>query len=111
MRRLLIHLAVALVAFTVGVALAAAFGVSLTHRTKRGCGKSVYMAAPPPPPPSFKKSCPNTPRFEALPAPPAPPAEPAAPKKLTEKRVRVRRDGNTVEVIELQTEAPAAKRF
>lgn len=106
MRRLLIHLAVALVAFVVGVKLAWAFGAVFGAAVKPEDVRPVSVA---PPAVMSAPSCKTAPRIViAAPAPPAPPARPAAPKSTKQTRVVVRRPDGTVHVVETQTE-PAAK--
>jgi len=112
MRRFLIHMVIALVAFTVGVTAASIFGGVFGTRTKRHSERSVYVA---PPMPAEHRSCPSK-RFEVVPVPPvapvapvtpAPPVAPTAPKASKETRIRIRRPDGTVRVIELQTEESA----
>ncbi|HEV3469374.1 MAG TPA: hypothetical protein VG148_08650 [Pyrinomonadaceae bacterium] len=102
MRRLLIHLAVALAAFVLGVKLAWAFGLVFGPAVKQEEVRPVYVAPAPP----ARLSCPTAPRvvIEA-PEPPAPPAAPQPPKQT---RVVIRRPDGTVQVVETQTE-PARK--
>ena len=107
MRRLLIHLAVALVAFVVGVKLAWAFGLVFGASAKPEDVRPVYAAPYAISAPSCKaKAAPRV--FIDAPAPPAPPAPPAAPQPPKQTSVRIRRPDGTVHVIETQTE-PAGK--
>ena len=102
MWRVLIRLAVALVAFVVGVGLTRAFGVVLGPGAAREEVREVYVA----PKVVKMRSCPTAPRApEAPEAPPAPPAV-AAPRKQT--RVVIRRPDATAQVVETQS-APAAR--
>jgi hypothetical protein len=105
MRRLLIHLAVALAAFVVGVKLAWAFGAVFGSAVKPEDVRPVSVA----PVVMSAPSCKTAPRIVIeAPAPPAPPARPAAPKSTKQTRVVIRRPDGTVHVVETQTE-PAAK--
>jgi hypothetical protein len=112
MRRILIHTAVALVAFTIGLAAASIFGGIFGARTQRHCERSVYVA----PPMSVEHPSCRAKRFKAVPAippiepvAPAPPVAPTAPKVSKETRIRIRRPDGTVRVIELHTEESAGK--
>src|ERR687888_1624212 len=116
MRRFLIRLAIALVAFIVGVTAATVasglFGPRAQHRclgdgAGLGPGPGAYVA--PAPLPAEHHSCPAH-RFDIIPAPPEPPAPPAAPEppKLEKRtRIRVRSADGTVKVIEIKTEKDA----
>src|ERR1043165_9443844 len=111
MRRFLIHLAIALVAFIVGVTAATVFGgfngLRVQHRCAGG-DRGVFVA--PPPVPAEHRSCPAH-RFD-IPAPPEPPAPPAAtavpatpdaPKSERTMRIRVRTADGTVKEVEIKT--------
>jgi hypothetical protein len=107
MRRFLIHLAIALVAFIVGVTAATTLGGFNGPRApQHRCagGDSGPFVAPLPPVPAEHRSCPMH-RFD-IPAPPEPPALPAAPEApKSEKSVhmRVRVTDGTVKDIEIKT--------
>jgi hypothetical protein len=105
MRRFLIRLAIALVAFIVGVTAAAVFGGIFGQRAQRRCPNSdseAYVA--PPPMPAEYHSCPAH-QFEirALPVPPAPPAAPEPPKFERRMRIRVRAADGAVREVEIKT--------
>src|SRR5947209_3416345 len=109
MRRFLIRLAIALVAFIVGVTAAAVFGGIFGQRAQRRCLESdrdAYVA--PPPMPAEYHSCPAH-QFDirALPEPPAPPAAPEPPKLGKGMRIRVRAADGTVKEVEIKTEKDA----
>ena len=107
MRRFLIRLAIALVAFIVGVTAAAVFGGLFGQRAQRGCpNREAYVA--PPPAPAEHHSCPGH-QFEirALPAPPAPPAVPEPPKPGKRIRIQVRAADGTVQVVEMKNDMDA----
>lgn len=96
MRRLLIHLAVALVAFVVGVKLAWAFGLLFGAAPKPEEVRPAYAAPIVISAPSCKtKAAPRV----YMEAPPAPPAAPQPPKQT---RVVIRRPDGTVQVVETQ---------
>jgi hypothetical protein len=101
MRRLLVHLAVALVAFVVGVKLTWAFAALFGPALKSEDVRPVYVA----PPVVKMRSCPTKSLTVEIPAPPAPPAAPAAPKETRQRRVVIRRSDGTVEVIETRKES------
>jgi hypothetical protein len=99
MRRLLIHLAVALVAFVVGVKLAWAFGLLFGACSSAEEVRPVYAAPVVVSAPRCKtKAAPRV--YMEAPPPPAPPAAPQPPKQT---RVTVRSPDGTVRVIETQT--------
>lgn len=102
MRRLLIHLAVALAAFVLGVKLAWAFGLVFGPAVKQEEVMPVYSVPAPP----VRLSCPTAPRVTV--EVPEPPAPPAVHKPSKQTRVVVRRPDGTVQVIETRTE-PARK--
>ena len=108
MRRLTVHLVVALLAFFVGVSAAWIFGAARSTRVRTG-GDETFYAPPPPPPAPRKYGCPSErfhhhpPLVEPPPPPPAPPAPPQTSKKV---RVVVSADGK-VQVVESKTEASA----
>lgn len=109
MRRFLIRLAIALVAFIVGVTAATVAGGLFGLRAQRRCvegDRGAYVA--PPAPPAEHHSCPVR-RFDipAPPEPPAPPAAPEPPKVEKRTRIRVRSADGTVKVIEIKTEKDA----
>jgi hypothetical protein len=102
MRRFLIRLTIALVAFVVGVTAASIFGSLFGPRTQHRCvgvGLDAYVATPPMP--AEHHSCPMH-RFD-IPAPPAPPAAPEPPKFEKSMRVRVRAADGTVKEVEIKT--------
>lgn len=105
MRRLTMHLVVALLAFFVGVSAAWIFGAARTTRLRTG-GEETFHAPPPAP---RKYGCPSE-RFRHHPPlvePPAPPPAPPAPSQTSKKvRVVVNADGK-VQVIESKTETSA----
>lgn len=108
MRRFLIHLAIALVAFIVGVTAATILGGFNGPRAQQqhrcAGGDQGAFVAPLPPAAAEHRSCPMH-RFD-LPAPPEPPAPPAAPETpKSEKaiRMRVRAADGTVKEIEIKT--------
>lgn len=105
MRRLLIHLAVALVAFVVGVKLAWAFGAVFGAAVKLEEVRPVYAA---PPAVMSAPSCKTAPRI-VIEAPAPPP--PAERKSSKQTRVVVRRPDGTVQVIETQREPAAKSKF
>ncbi|HYH84348.1 MAG TPA: hypothetical protein VEX60_02635 [Pyrinomonadaceae bacterium] len=110
MRRILVHIAVALVAFTIGVTTASILGGLFGARANRHYERSVHVA---PPMPAEYPSCPSK-RFKAVPVPPVAPVAPippVAPKASKETRIRIRRPDGTVRVIELQTEESAERKF
>lgn len=118
MRRFLIHLAIALVAFVVGVTAAAVFGgfsgLRVQHRCTGG-DRGAFVA--PLPMPTEHRSCPAH-RFD-IPAPPEPPAPPAvsavpavpavpaAPKSERVMRIHVRAADGTVKEVEIKTDKDA----
>jgi hypothetical protein len=104
MRRLLIHLAVALVAFVIGVKLAWAFSAVFGSAAQPEDVRPVLIA--PAAAVMSAPSCKSAPRIviEA----PAPPAPPAVRKATKPTRVVIRRPDGTVHVVETKTE-PAAK--
>lgn len=105
MRRLVLHLLVAVLAFIVGVTAAMLLGRATERTTRKGkCGMTnavFYMTAeelPPPPPPRLY-SCPTESEFSitTLPdvdAPPAPRVE-----QQRELRIRVTRPDGSVQII------------
>jgi hypothetical protein len=105
MRRLLLHLSTALVAFVFGVATALIFGVFSFDgpRTEKRFERSVSVEQQPAP-----RACPNAPKFfQELPEPPLPPAPPMAPPPppaplMKGTRVVIRRPDGTVQVIETE---------
>jgi hypothetical protein len=99
MRRLLIHLLIGLIAFTVGVAAASILNGIFGPRAKSDGDRAVYVA--PPPMPTEHHSCPSL--KLRIPAPPEPPAAPVLPQPLKKTRIYLRRADGTVQVIELQT--------
>lgn len=101
MRRLLIHLAVALVAFVVGVKLAWAFGLFFGAAPKPDEVWPVYAAPVTVGAPSCKAKA--APRVSMGVPPPPPPAPPAAPQPPRQTRVVVRSPDGTVRVVETQT--------
>jgi hypothetical protein len=108
MRRHLIRLAIALVAFILGVTAATVFGGRLGPRTQHRCvggDRSAFVV--PPPVPAEHHSCPAH-RFE-IPAPPEPPAPPAVPEppKSGKMRIRVRAADGTVKEVEIKTDKDA----
>jgi len=117
MRRFLIHLAIALVAFIVGVTAATVFGGFSVLRVQHRCAggdRGAFVA--PPPVPAEHRSCPAH-RFDipappappALPEPPAPPAATDAPKSERTMRIRVRAADGTVKEVEIKTDKDAEK--
>ena len=109
MRRYLIRLAIALVAFIIGVTAATVLGGIFGPRTQHRCvggDRSAFVA--PPPMPAEHHSCPAH-RFDtpAPPEPPAPPAVPAPPKFEKSMRMRVRAADGTVKDVEVKTEKDA----
>ncbi|HYY95285.1 MAG TPA: hypothetical protein VE713_12270 [Pyrinomonadaceae bacterium] len=106
MRRFLIHLAIALVAFIVGVTAATVFGGFSGLRVQHRCAggdRGVFVA--PPPVPAEHRSCPAH-RFD-IPAPPLPPAPPDAPKSERTMRIHVRAADGTVKEVEIKTDKDA----
>lgn len=97
MRRLLIHLAVALVAFVAGVKLTWAFGLLFGAAAKPEDVRPAYSAPVVISAPSCKAKAAPRVRIEA---PPPPPAAPLPPRPT---RVVVRRPDGTVQVVETQT--------
>jgi hypothetical protein len=112
MRRFLIHLAIALVAFVVGVTAATILGGfnGLRARQQHRCagGDSSAFVAPLPPAAAEHRSCPMH-RFDipAPPEPPAPPAAPEAPKSDKTMRMRVHVADGSVKEIEIKTDKDA----
>src|SRR5947209_15426308 len=105
MRRFLIRLAIALVAFIVGVTAAAVFGGIFGQRAQRRCLESdreAYVA--PPPMPAEHHNCPAH-QFEIR-ALPEPPAAPETPKVEKNMHIRVRAADGTVKV-QIKTEKDA----
>ncbi|PYS84372.1 MAG: hypothetical protein DMF67_05235 [Acidobacteria bacterium] len=103
MRRFLIRLTIALVAFIVGVTAASIFGGLFGPRAQHRCvgvGLDTYVATPPMP--AEHHSCPMH-RFDI----PAPPAAPEPPKFEKSMRVRVRAADGTVKEVEIKTEKDA----
>src|ERR1043166_8691970 len=101
MRRFLIHLAIALVAFIVGVTAATIFGGfnglrAQQHRCAGGDQGAFVAPLPPSAPP-------------APPEPPAPPAAPETPKSEKTMRMRVRVADGTVKDIEIKTDKDAGQ--
>lgn len=104
MRRFLIHLAIALVAFVVGVTAATILGgFSGLRAQQHRCagGDEAPFVAPLPPMPAEHRSCPMH-RFD-IPAPPEPPAARETPKSDKAMHIRVRAADGTVEQIEIKT--------
>ena len=112
MRRFLIHLAIALIAFIVGVTAATVlgglFGLRAQQHRCAGGDRGAFVAPLPPPAPAEHYSCPAH-RFDAPapPVPPAPPAAPEPPKVEKTTRVRVRAADGTVKEVEIKTEKVA----
>ena len=109
MRRFLIRLAIALVAFIIGVTAATLFAGLFGQRAQRRCvdgDRAAYVA--PPPVPAEHRSCPMQ-RIEihAPPEPPAPPAAPEPPKLEKRMRIRVRSADGTVKEVVIKTEKDA----
>ena len=103
MRRFLIRLAIALVAFIVGVTAATLFAGLFGQRAQRRCverDRGAYVA--PPAPPAEHHSCPVR-RFDI----PAPPAAPEPPKVEKRTRIRVRSADGTVKEVVIKTEKDA----
>ncbi|HVF56569.1 MAG TPA: hypothetical protein VM934_10490 [Pyrinomonadaceae bacterium] len=116
MRRLSLHIAIAIIAFVVGVTAAAIFGASFMPRARNS--SRVYMG----PRSEWRgHGCRHAPRapqvlgeLPALPEPPAmpePPPPPAALKPSKSVRVIVRRPDGSVRVIESQTEQNVERQF
>jgi hypothetical protein len=102
MRRLLLHLAVALFSFVVGLSAASAVG-ALFGTSHGPAGVAPALAKP-------RGGCPNASRLAPdVPDVPAPPAAPAPPKQTKRTRVVIRRPDGTVRII--KTEESAAKNF
>jgi hypothetical protein len=114
MRRFLIHLAIALFAFIVGVTAATVFGGFSGLRVQHRCAggdRGVFVA--PPPAPAEHRSCPAhrfdipappaPPALPALPEPPAPPTATVAPKSERTMRIHVRAADGTVKEVEIKT--------
>src|ERR1043166_6831052 len=113
MRRFLIHLAIALVAFIVGVTAATIFGGFNGRRAQQhrcAGGDQGAFVAPLPPAAAEHRSCPMH-RFDlpAPPEPPAPPAPPKPPKPEKTMRSRARAADGTVKDIEIKTEKDAGQ--
>lgn len=115
MRRLSLHLVIALLAFLVGVTAARILGVTSGLHVGGSRGEAFHAA---PPPPHYtaprKYSCPGSRRMSEQqplaplpPLPPAPPAPPAAPQSTKDVRVVIRTPDGKVQVIESKTEPPA----
>jgi len=98
MRRLLIHLAVALVAFVVGVKLAWAFGLVFGPSAQPGDVRPVYAPVVVSAPSCRAKAAPRV--SIGAPVPPAPPAPPAAPRPPQQTRVVISRPDGSVRVVE-----------
>jgi hypothetical protein len=113
MQRILIHIAVALVAFTIGVTTASILGGLFGARTSRHSERSVYVA---PPMPDEHPHCPTM-RFKAMPVAPVapdaplPPDAPAAPKVSKEARIRIRLPDGTIRIIESHTVESTERKF
>src|SRR5438045_6773654 len=102
MRRHLIRLAIALVAFIIGVTAATVLGGTFGQRAQRRClerDRDAYVA--PPPMPAEHHSCPAH-RFD-IPAPPEPPAAPEPPKFEKRMRIRARAADGTAKEVEIKT--------
>ena len=105
MRRLLLHLSTALVAFALGLGTALIFGVFSfdSPRPEKRFDSTVYVEPPPAP-----RACPNAPKFShELPVAPLAPLPPMAPPPPPEPlvkgtRVVIRRPDGTVQVIETE---------
>jgi hypothetical protein len=107
MRRLVLHLLVAILAFVIGITAAMLLGRATERTTRKGkCGTTnavFYRTAaeelPPPPPGQY--SCPNASEFTitALPDVEAPPAPPRV-RKSKETHIRIRRADGSVQVIQ-----------
>lgn len=106
MRRFLIRLAIALVAFIVGVTAATVFGGVFGLRTQQHhCAegdRSAFIA--PPPMPAEQHSCRMHFDVHAI---PEPPAMPEPPKPMKGMRIRVRAADGTVKEVEIKTEKDA----
>jgi hypothetical protein len=89
MRRLLLHLSIALVAFVIGVTIAMGFGVfSGTSEKQSPCAPAALHFEPMPFMP---------------PMPPPAPLAPLPPEPLKNTRIVIRRSDGSVQVIESQT--------
>ena len=113
MRRFLIHLAIALVAFIVGVTAATILGGFNGPRAQQhrcAGGDQGAFVVPLPPAAAEHRSCPMH-RFDipAPPEPPAPPAAPETPKSDKAMHIRVRAADGTVKDIEIKTEKDAGQ--
>src|ERR1043165_6795787 len=113
MRRFLIHLAIALVAFIVGVSAATIFGGFNGLRAQQhrcAGGDQGAFVAPLPPAAAEHRSFPMH-RFDlpTPPEPPAPPAAPETPKSEKTMRMRVRVADGTDKDTEIKTDKDAGQ--
>ncbi len=105
MRRLLLHLAIALIAFVIGITTAMMFGAFSGPREAKAPCAPVVQFEPPPPLPGVRGHFPFTHELPPLPPlPPAPPAAPLPPESPQRARIVIRRGDGSVQVIESQTE-------
>ncbi|MCA1635236.1 MAG: hypothetical protein LC802_16475 [Acidobacteria bacterium] len=106
MRRLLLHLGIALIAFVIGITTAMMFGVFSGPREAQAPCAPVVQFEPPPPGAhghfTFTHELPPLP-----PLPPALPAAPLPPEPVQKTRIVIRRGDGSVQVIESQTEKRA----
>jgi hypothetical protein len=108
MRRFLIRLTIALVAFIIGVTAATVTGGLFGQRAQHRCGGGPDAYVAPPPMPAEHHSCPL--RHFDIPAPPEPPAPPAVtlgPKFEKNMHIRIRNADGTVKEVEIKTEKDA----
>lgn len=118
MRRLTLHLMVALLAFTVGITTAYAYGLFFGAAEPRAGAGFTSWEAPPAPP--RKSGCrgsvreftpPQPPTVMVMPSAPEPPPAPAAPSRPTPKQTRIviRGADGSVKVIKSEGEVRAVE--
>lgn len=106
MRRLLLHLGIALIAFVIGITTAMMFGVFSGPRAVQAPCAPVVQFEPLPPPPGAHGHHPFMHELPPLPPlPPAPPAAPLPPSDPSQRtRIVIRRGDGSVQIIESQAE-------
>lgn len=125
MRRLVLHLIVALLAFVVGITTAYAYGLLFGAVQPRARVSVTSWSEPPPPP--RRSGCrgsvgeltpPQPPVVMVMPSAPEPPAPPAAPRSKKKTRIVIRGADGSVKVIKsdgdvrvIETEDGRAAKF
>jgi hypothetical protein len=113
MRRLLLHLAIAIIAFAVGVGAAMLFGIASPARDRKSFHKLEIQSSPNVERRRGCKMSRELGELPPLPEPPAPPepvAPPAGTKVMRQKRIVVQTADGNVQVVEAPA-APPAEQF